>query len=169
TFRSLKSGANTKPSCHHLKDSGALELNQFLEVEILEAVLARVFDEFGRDSLDLRADYGADRQILQSCGLQSLDVIRCHALHAHTDDLVALRIEAGGANVANVFGRHSLHTHADQLVGVAFESEVAHGFDVFGSYALDSHSDRAIGVHFEAGGAHFLDVLRGDALRFHSD
>src|ERR1700747_2309973 len=55
-----------------LQHARVFELDQLIQVEILEAVAARQFDELRRDALYFRADYFVDIG-LKSCGLQSFD------------------------------------------------------------------------------------------------
>src|SRR5437016_6442078 len=68
-----------------LENSRLLEGDQFVERQVLEAVLARFVDEFRRDPLDFCADEFIHVQVFESRILHELYVLRRNALHFHSD------------------------------------------------------------------------------------
>src|SRR5215469_4538124 len=75
-----------------LQNPRFFEGNQFVERQVLKAVLARFVDEFRRDPLHFCADEFIRVEVLETRILHGLHVFQRNALHLHADKIVHIRL-----------------------------------------------------------------------------
>src|SRR5216684_3490390 len=83
-----------------LQNACVFQLDQLVQIEILETLAARQFDELRRDSHHFGADDFVDVG-LEARGLQRLDEFLGDSLYFERDPFVLVGINAGGADALN--------------------------------------------------------------------
>src|ERR1700678_3898951 len=146
----------------------ALQFDKLVEVEVLEPVLAYLFDELGSNVLHFSGDHIVDINF-EPGRLQSLDVFCRHALHSHGDQVVATGLEACRLNLSHIFRTDALNLHTHQVVAIRLQTEFMKIVYVGRCDALDFHGDNLIGIGVQTCGTKFLDVSRSHSLHFESN
>ena len=60
---------------------------------------------------------------LQTLFVQAMYVFRCDALNFEANHFICIDVKTGSTHIADVLRCHSLHLHADNLVGVGLNSQ----------------------------------------------